>query len=222
MGAIFLLCRFRRSSERGIFIAPRYRSRFEERVTTQKAGAIILLIKVTLLLIAQGVLGAFDTIWYHELKAHLSAHQNAKMELRLHSARSGIYSIVFATLGWLAWEGFLAWLLAALLIAEAVITLWDFLEEDRTRKLPAGERVTHTIMAIVYGAFLSSLLPRFLEWPKAETGFRLTSASFGNRLLVALAAGALLSGLRDLCASFELRFIRHGRGQRCEIHRQRA
>ena len=31
-------------------------------------------------------------------------------------------------------------------------------------RLPAGERVMHTIMAIVYGAFLAHLLPQVLQW----------------------------------------------------------
>src|SRR5205823_4516687 len=39
------------------------------------------------LLIAQGVLGALDTLIYHELWAHLPGTPAARRELRLHAAR---------------------------------------------------------------------------------------------------------------------------------------
>ena len=38
------------------------------------------------------------------------------------------------------------------------ITLVDFVEEDVSRKLPASERVTHTLLALNYGAILALLL----------------------------------------------------------------
>jgi hypothetical protein len=45
-----------------------------------------------------------------------------------------------------------------------VITLWDFIEEDRVRRLPAGERAMHAVMGIVYGAFLANLVPEIVRW----------------------------------------------------------
>ena len=51
-------------------------------------------------------------------------------------------------------------MLFALLLAEISITLWDFIEEDNIRRLPAGERAMHAVMGIVYGAFLASLILR--------------------------------------------------------------
>ena len=61
--------------------------------------------------------------------------------------------------------------LAAILAAEILITLWDFIEEDLRRPLPPGERVMHTIMAIVYGAFLAYLIPQLVLWSQQPTGF---------------------------------------------------
>ena len=40
------------------------------------------------------------------------------------------------------------------LAVEVVITLMDFVEEDMSRKLPASERINHTLLAINYGAIL--------------------------------------------------------------------
>src|SRR5262245_65018198 len=96
---------------------------------------------VLCLLLLQGALGAVDTIWHHELGAALPSRPGARRELALHAARELIYGAVFLGLAGFAWRGALAVLLAALLGAELVITLTDFLEEDRTRRLPPSERV---------------------------------------------------------------------------------
>jgi uncharacterized protein len=87
------------------------------------------------------------------------------------------------------------------LAAEIAITLWDFVEEDIRRPLPPGERVMHTIMAIVYGAFLANFLPQLWLWSRQSTG--LSAANYGwlSWLLTLMAAGVFASGVRDLVAS---------------------
>ena len=82
-----------------------------------------------------------------------------------------------------------------------MITLWDFIEEDRIRKLPAGERAMHAIMGIVYGAFLANLVPEILRWSRLDTGFGGSSHGFPAWVLSGLAAGVFVSGIRDLLAS---------------------
>ena len=73
-----------------------------------------------------------------------------------------------------------------------------------TRRLPAGERVMHTVMAIVYGAFLARLLPLVLEWSGQPA--RLVPVQYGllSWILSAFAIGVFLSGVRDVVASFRL------------------
>jgi hypothetical protein len=73
------------------------------------------------LVVIQEILGGFDTIWYHELRARLPRQRLAVSELRLHAARDFVYAILFGTLGWLSWEGVLAWVLALALSAEVGI-----------------------------------------------------------------------------------------------------
>src|SRR5947208_11936077 len=111
------------------------------------------------LLVIQGILGGFDTMWFHELRGRLPRQRRAVSELRLHAARDFVYAILFGTLGWLSWGGVLVWVLALVFSSRRRNTIWDFLEEDRTRSLPHGERVTHAIMGVVYGAFLAFLVP---------------------------------------------------------------
>jgi hypothetical protein len=154
------------------------------------------------LLIVQGVLGALDTLWYHEIDQRLPSRPNAARELRLHAARDFAYAALFAALAWAQWHGLFAALLAALLLAEIVITLCDFIEEDRHRPLPPGERVMHTVLAIIYGAFLASLVPEMWSWWQAPTG--IVTAGYGRRswLLTAMSAGVFAWGVRDMAASF--------------------
>ena len=155
-----------------------------------------------LLLLVQGVLGAFDTLWYHEITAQLPSKQSASLELRLHAARDIVYAIIFGTLGWVIWTGVFAWCLFFLLLVEICITLWDFIEEDRTRKLPAGERVTHALMGIIYGAFIGYLIPEIVEWERQASGFVPTKHSVVvSWVFSVIALGLLGSGTRDLRAS---------------------
>jgi uncharacterized protein len=149
------------------------------------------------LLVAQGVLGAFDTLYYHEYKLRLPAKSNARRELQLHALRDFVYAVLFGTIGWLTWNGLLAWICLLLLLAEITITLIDFVEEDRTRKLPPGERVMHAVMGIVYGLFLAYLLPPLFRWMHQPTGFSPVYYGLLSWLLTLMAGGVLLSGLRD-------------------------
>jgi uncharacterized protein len=154
------------------------------------------------LLLTQGALGAFDTLWYHEWNQRLPHRPGAQLELRLHAARAFAYSLIFGSLAWVAWQGWFAWVLGAVLLFEIVITLWDFIEEDLSRPLPAGERIMHTIMAIVYGAFLAHLIPQLTVWSAGPSGFVPTSHGAASWLLSAMALGVLASAVRDLVASW--------------------
>jgi phosphatidylglycerophosphate synthase len=170
------------------------------------------LITALWLLAIQGTLGAFDTLYYHEWRARLPAGgETTRDELRLHAARDFIYTVVFASLPWVAWRGAWSLMLSALLLAEIFITLRDFVVEDRVRKslggVYAGERVTHALMGIIYGAFLAFLLPSLLGWWRAPTSLAPTVEAVPRVLrwaLVVMAVGVFLSGVRDLAAALGL------------------
>jgi hypothetical protein len=161
------------------------------------------------LLVAQGCLGAFDTIYYHEWRFRLvAAPAVAAPELRLHAARDFIYAAVFATVPFVAWGGPFAWALGALFALEIGITLADFVVEDRVRApwggVAPGERAMHAVMAIVFGAMLARLAPALVAWSSLPAGFAPHARPAGpvEYLCGALAAGVLVSGLRDLGASW--------------------
>lgn len=121
------------------------------------------------LLALQVVIGAFDTLYYHEWRARLPARRRqAASELKLHAGRDYLYAVLFGTLPWLAWQGLWVLALAAVLLAEIVLTLWDFVAEIAVRKemgdVYAGERVTHAVMGILYGGMAAYLLPTLFAW----------------------------------------------------------
>ncbi len=153
------------------------------------------------LLLVQASLGAFDTLYYHEYKLKLAHGDHTSIELRLHAVRDFAYAVIIGTLGFATWQGAWAWVLAGLLLAEVVITLWDFIEEDKIRKLPPGERAMHSIMGIVYGAFLAYLVPELIRWSSMPTGFGTAYHGIPAWILLVIAIGVFVSGVRDLAAS---------------------
>jgi hypothetical protein len=139
------------------------------------------------LLIVQGALGAFDTLWYHEWKVALHSRPGARRELALHALRNFCYAALYGMLAWREWHGPVAAVLFVLLAAELTITLTDFLEEDRTRKLPGGERIMHALVGVAWGAMLVYLLP--LLWSCAAAARRAGPGRLRALLLGALADG---------------------------------
>ena len=123
------------------------------------------------LIAIQIVMGVFDTFYHHELTERLAWRPSQRYELQLHALRNMFYAFLFLVLGWLEVHGVFAMLIViAVLLAEIVITLMDFVEEDMSRKLPASERINHTLLAINYGAILVLLLPVLIEWAILPTG----------------------------------------------------
>ena len=118
------------------------------------------------LMAAQGALGAFDTLFHHEGTEALPRTPQAARELRIHALRSSLYCPLFIGLSAWAWHGAWAWALLAVFVVEIGLTLWDFVVEDRTRLLPATERVTHTVLAINAGAFIALLALAATQWAR--------------------------------------------------------
>lgn len=159
------------------------------------------------LLAALGALGAFDTVWFHEVRGKLVARPEMRPELRLHVLRDALYVIVFSTLPFVAWRGAWAVVIAVVLVGEFVVTMADFVTEDTVRAgvggVFPGERITHAVMGIVYGAMLAFLVPVLWGWLGAPAGLALVPAPVPVWLraaLMAAAVGIAVHGLRDLAA----------------------
>jgi hypothetical protein len=82
--------------------------------------------------------------------------------------RDLLYAVLFGTLPWLAWQDLWVVVLSAVIVAEIILTLWDFIVEIAVRKslgdVYAGERITHAVMGILYGEMLANLLPTLVAW----------------------------------------------------------
>lgn len=160
---------------------------------------------VIYLALVQAVFGAFDTLYYHEYKLNLPKSGLAKLELKLHAVRDFAYSIIFITFAWLEWHGIFAAIFSSIILGEIIITIWDFIEEDLTRKLPVGERIMHTIMAILYGGLLAYLIPLIYQWWSADTAIEFTNYGYYSWVLTLFSLGVFASGVRDFIASFKLK-----------------
>lgn len=157
-----------------------------------------------ILILIQIALGAFDTLWHHEFTERLAWRAGQEKELRLHGVRNLIYALVFVLIGWWQPQGLVAAALIMLLVVELFITLWDFVEEDRSRRLPATERVTHTLLTLNYGLILALLVPLLLAWVREPTGLAASNDLLWGAVMSAAALGVGIFGVRDLFAARRL------------------
>ncbi|WP_431045807.1 TIGR01777 family oxidoreductase [Roseateles sp. L2-2] len=151
-------------------------------------------------LIAQALLGAFDNLWHHEWAARLPHRRGARRELALHAGREALYGALFLGLAWWSWHGTLALAVAAVLAVEVVITLTDFLEEDRTRQLPPFERWLHTVLTVSYGLFLGLMGPRLIEWWQQPTALAPAGRGLVSWVFTAMAVAVWAWSLRNALA----------------------
>lgn len=170
----------------------------------------------------QGCLGAFDTIYHHELTEALPQRATARRELSIHALRALIYGVLFIGLSAWVWQGAWTWVLLALFALEIGLTLWDFVIEDRTRLLPATERVTHTVLAINGGAFICLLALAAPEWLRAETGFSYAPLGALSAFLALCGVGVMASGVRDAIAASKAAPDAGAAGKRAPGHRAYA
>ncbi len=156
------------------------------------------------LVLIQVSLGCFDIFYHHEFTERLPWRDTAKTELRLHAARNLFYAALFGMFAWWQPHGVFAMIAALIIIAEVFITLWDFVEEDKTRALPASERLTHTLLALNYGAIMVFVLPTL--WHLSQQASQMMPASYGlylvgNIILSISSLGCFLFALRDYAMS---------------------
>lgn len=167
------------------------------------------------LMAAQGCLGAFDTLYHHELTEALAQRSTAQRELSIHAARALIYSALFVGLSAWSWHGAWALVLLAVFGIEIVLTLWDFVIEDQTRLLPATERVTHTVLAINGGAFITLLALNTPAWFAAPTALVWEPHGWLSIFLALCGIGVGISGVRDGIAAWRI-------GRRVEQEKRQA
>ena len=150
-----------------------------------------------LLLSVQGLIGAYDSIYHHDFKEKLSLKPSAKEELKIHSIRSMLYSILFLSIAWIEWHGWLVLGFTLIILIELVLTLWDFVEEDRSRVLPATERITHTILTLNFGAIIALFIPELIHWRNQLTEFTFVNHGIYSWIMTVYGIGVIPFAIRE-------------------------
>jgi len=153
------------------------------------------------LIAIQVFMGAFDTLVHHEGTERLAWRASQKTELRLHGIRNFFYAVIFLCFAWFEPHGAFTIALTAILAIEVIITLWDFVEEDLTRKLPGSERINHTLLALNYGAILALAAPYLWDWSTRPTAMIPVSYGWWSTMATLSAVGVGLFSARDLLAA---------------------
>lgn len=156
-------------------------------------------------LLVQGIIGAIDTLFNHELLERLPQRPAAHAEVGLHVLREAIYGTLFGGLAWFAWQGALAWLIALLLAAEVAVTVTDEFIENQIRVLPNNERVLHVCLTLNLGLLIALLAPQLWRWSAQPTALVPLDHGWLSWGLTALAAAAFAWALRDCVAWRRLR-----------------
>jgi uncharacterized protein (TIGR01777 family) len=150
-----------------------------------------------LLLSIQGLIGAYDSIYHHDFKEKLALKFSAKNELKIHSIRSMLYSVLFLSFGWTQWHGWLALVFAVILGIELILTLWDFVEEDRSRVLPATERVTHTLLTLNFGVIIALFVPELIRWQVLPSGLAIVDHGIFSWIMTVYGVGVIPFAVRE-------------------------
>lgn len=152
----------------------------------------------------QMAMGALDTLYHHELTERLAWRSRQAKELKLHAVRNIAYAVAFLLLALFQPQGWIAFGLITLLIAEVGVTLRDFVEEDLTRKLPVTERLLHTLMTANYGVVLALLIPVLMAWSKGPTALTPIWYGYWSLFLLAGALAVTVFAARDFHAALRL------------------
>lgn len=152
------------------------------------------------LLLLQGVLGGVDTLLNHEVIARLAHRPESRGEIGLHALREANYACLFGGLAWLAWYGWAAAIVAALLVVEIAITAVDEFIENRTRLLPQNERVLHVFLTLNLGAIVAVGVPVLWAWKQHPFGWEARGHGGLSWALTLLALAGAFWSARDLWA----------------------
>ena len=157
------------------------------------------------ILVAQGVVGGFDTLFNHELLVGLPHRSDAHAEIGLHWLREALYGLLFIGIAGFEWHGSLAYAIGALVVAQLVVDLGDELVENRIRVLPQNERAVHVLLTVNLGVIVAVLAPTLSTWSAAPTGLEAVNAGAATWILTVLGVASLAWAVRDFMAWRRLR-----------------
>jgi len=165
----------------------------------------------TYILFVLGCLGATDILLYHSVAHGIRSHHDSRYELMLHSLRGPTYAALFILVPNFAMHGTFFWLLIALCIFDVGISIGDFMLERSSREffggLPTGEYILHIILAMLFGALVTSIFFSAGHWGAMPTRFAYEPAAVPGvlrGLMVFMAVLVFISGALDAIAAFRL------------------
>jgi hypothetical protein len=148
-------------------------------------------------LLLHGVLGGLDVIINHELLARIPSRPDAGPEERMHAAREVLFAAIFVSLAWFDWHGQLVWWIAALFLAEVLVSARDVVIEGDTRVLPVTERILHLFLFMNLGVLLLLVGAALLGWRAAATGLVRVDYGWASWVLSIFALLSLGWAIRD-------------------------
>jgi hypothetical protein len=165
----------------------------------------------TYLLLFLGCLGAADILIYHSISHGIRSHPESAMELVTHSLRGPTYAALFVVIPNFRMQGSMLWALLALFVVDVGVSIWDFSLERRSRQflggLPSGEYVLHMLIAMVFGAVVTSVVFKAgpdLHAPTSLVYSPATVPFLVRLLLFAMAVVVLFSGIQDALAAGQM------------------
>jgi hypothetical protein len=166
----------------------------------------------TYILFILGCLGATDIVLYHSVSHGIRSHQDSRFELIVHSFRGPTYAALFLAVPNFAMQGRFFWLLTGIFAFDLCISLGDFMIERASREffggLPTGEFLLHIILAMLFGALVTSVFYSVGHWASMPTRLAYEPAGVPRFLRIVMAfmsALVLGSGIMDLIAARNLK-----------------
>lgn len=165
----------------------------------------------TYILFVLGCMGATDILLYHSVSHGIRTHHDSRFELVVHALRGPTYAALFILVPNFAMHGVFFWLLIGILVFDVTISLVDFMLERKSRAffggLPSGEYVLHIILAMLFGALVTSIGYSAGSWATMPTQLLYEPAAVPDMLralMVFMAVLVLGSGAMDLAAAIRL------------------
>lgn len=131
------------------------------------------MLTASILLMALGVLGAFDIAYFHHHRSQLLVKPECARESWIHVARGIIYTAQFLLVPNIAFHGRWSWAFAALMVLDVAIGFSDILEEPRSRArqggISGGEYFMHMLLSVIVGAELLACGQAAWSWRQEAT-----------------------------------------------------
>lgn len=147
------------------------------------------------LLLAIGLLGAFDVVYFHIYRCRLHLRPECQREVLWHTVRHLVYALQFLWVPHLRFQGAALLGLAVLYAADVFVAWADVWEEKDSRAaqggLPRGEYLMHVVLSLLVGLYLMSTFRAV--WPDRLLPTAILVAP--PAVPVALRAGMTLMGV---------------------------